>query len=165
MATPVSDIRNLFNQKISLYRELLKCLKQEKNILMKPDVNLLWDISSRKHGLSAKIESVRRVILNTLTDASIHHDMNVVTFRVSKILKLLPEAVSENLKKVHVTLVSIKEEIHQLAKESKRFVEGYLEIINDLIGILANQGNCKAVYGDSSNRVHERTNLFLHKEV
>ena len=165
MATPVSDIRNLFNEKISLYRELLECLEQEKEILKKPDVNLLWNISSRKHGLAAKIESARRGILNALTNASIHHDMNVVTFRISKILKLLPDTVSENLKQVHVTLVGIKEEIHGLAKESKRFVEGYLEIINDLIGVLANQGKNKAVYGEHPSQIPERTNLFLHKEV
>ncbi len=165
MATTASDIQNLFNEKIILYRELLECLRQEKKILMEPDVNLLWDISSQKNALAAKIEDVRRRILNTLTDASINHDMNVAAFRVSKILKILPDTVAQNSKKVHVTLVGIKEEIYQLAKESKRFVEGYLGVINDLIGVIANEGKYKPVYGNSPNQVHEKTNLFLHKEV
>ncbi|MBW1698327.1 MAG: flagellar export chaperone FlgN [Deltaproteobacteria bacterium] len=160
-----STIETLFHEKILLYRDLLETLKQEKESIFKIDVDALWRISDKKQRIASEIEGVRRKILDQLAKASIPHGMDVTTFQVGKILSVLPDTLSQRLRKAHVTLVSLKNEVQNRLEENKGYVGEYLSVLDELIGIITDAGTPKPVYG--KNRCPEAltTNLFLHKEV
>lgn len=166
MEPSVVKIEELIQEKISLYRELLATVQQEKKVLSKSDVDSLWKISQKKQALAAEIEALRRKVLTVLTANSIRHDMDVSSFRMSQILPLLPAETMTNLHKLNATLNLIKANIDGLVQANRRFVEGYLSMVEDLIGIIAGTGQPASVY--ASGRCKEtdcKTNLFVHKEV
>ena len=160
-----SSIERLFHEKILLYQDLLDVLEQEKKAIMDIDLDALWKISDKKQKTALKLEAVRSNILDTLTRASISHDMDAASFQPSKILPLLPEKTAERLQKVNVTLVALKNDIQGLLTENKRFVGEYLGVLDELIGIITNVEHSKPVYGKNTHPQNMATNVFLHREV
>ena len=165
MKMPEVKIETLFHDKILLYNDLLEVLDWEKKSILNLDVDALWKISDQKKKLSIKIEAVRQSILNVLTDASIPHDMDLVSFQTSKVLGMMPEPIRERLGKAHVTLVSLKNEIRGRLEENKRFVGEYLDVLDELIGIITGNGSTGPIYGRRPHPEKFNTNLLLHKAV
>ncbi|MBW1960460.1 MAG: flagellar export chaperone FlgN [Deltaproteobacteria bacterium] len=160
-----STIETLFHEKILLYRDLLETLKQEKESIFKIDVDALWRISDKKQRIASEIKGARQKILDELTKASIPHGMDIATFQAGEILSVVPSTLSQRLRKVHVILVSLKNEIQNRLEENKEYVGEYLSVLDELIGIITDAGTPKPVYG--KNRCPEAltTNLFIHREV
>ena len=159
-------IEELFHEKILLYRDLIECLEQEKRSIVETDVDSLWRVSDKKQAIAVKIEDVRKRILESLDNAGIDHTMEISTFNSSNVVSLLPEENAKQIRMVDVTLIRLKEEIKGMVKANKSFVEEYLSVLDELIGIITNTDQSGQVY--DSNQYYEgqgKTNLFLHKEV
>jgi len=154
-------------QKIMLYQDLSNILELEKESLAAGDVEALWSFSDKNHAVITKITEHRMEILSVLCEAGISHDMNSTTFRLSRLLELLPPERTGRLRNFNVPLMKIKDQINYMARENRRFVEEYLEVLDDLIGIIANAGNPGQVYGNDmqSKTKKQKTNLFIHQEV
>ena len=165
MKIPGSTIETLYHKKILLYQDLLDVLNQEKESIKEIDVDILWKISDEKQKITSKIECVRQKILDELTKISIPHGMDISTFQTAKILSLLPNKITERLRKAHVTLVSLKTEVQVRLDENKHFVGEYLAVLDELIGIITDAGDSKPIYGKSRYPEKMTTNLFLHREV
>jgi flagellar biosynthesis/type III secretory pathway chaperone len=160
-----SKIECLFQEKLLLYRDLLEVLKQERKRILDTDVDSLWEISRKKQEIAGKIEGLRREVLAILTEASIDHDMDGSSFQVPKILSLVPEKIGLGLKNLNLSLTAIKGEINNRVKENKRLVEECLDMLDELIGIIANAGRAESVYDKGRPPANTKTNLLLHKEV
>lgn len=165
METSWSEMEALFHKKIMLYGDLSDILKQEKKSIMEIDIDSLWKISEEKQKIASDIDGVRRSILDALTEASIPHDMDVASFQISRILAVLPKGIGERLNKAYVTLLALKDEVQGFLEENKRFVREYLEVLDDLIGIITDVGGPEPVYDKSRYPVKTATNLLLHQEV
>ena len=165
MGLPGLTIENLLHEKVLLYRDLLDILEQEKKSIQEIDIDSLWKISRRKQEIASEIETARGKILDALKHASISHDMDMESFEIPKILAALPEDVNERLRKVNVTLLSIKDDIQGLLRENKQFVGEYLNVLDELIGIITDSGSREPVYGRDRHPAKTGANLLLHREV
>ncbi len=166
METPADIIKDLLQKKLLLYQDMLACLTLEKESIIKADVESLWDFSEKKHDIASKIEEVRGSILHTLEQNSINHEMDTSAINIGRIIALLPAGTAGKLDSVHVSLLNIKMEVHALSKENRAYVENYLSVLDELIGIIANVGSTGDVYTDSRfNKEKTKTNIFLHQEI
>lgn len=166
MQTPIQTLEDLFYEKIMLYQELVDCLSQEKDFLIKTDIDALWEISDKKLAVVKRIESVRGKILSTLSDASIDHGMDVTSFSLTSLLSLIPREARSPFRKAHLSLVGLKAEIRQRSQENKVFVEQSLDFLDELIGILTNAGGTNDVYTKGRILPNKTQGpVLLHREV
>jgi flagellar biosynthesis/type III secretory pathway chaperone len=166
MQTPIKTLEELFYQKIMLYQELADCLDQEREFLVKTDMDALWEISDKKQAIVTHIESVRGKILSTLSEASIDHGMNAGSFSLAKVLSLIPSEARAPFRKANLSLANLKAETRQRSQENKLFVEQSLDFLDELIGILTNTGKKNEVYSKGQVLPNKaQGNLLLHREV
>ena len=162
----MENLKNLFYEKIMLYRDLLECLKRERELLVRTDVDALWEVSDRKQAIGARIGAVRGEILKALAGAGIDHDMDSASFRLSTVLSLISSRERMGFKKPYMALVSLKNEIRQRSQENKLFIEQSLAFLDELITVIANTDKAAPLYdkgGCLNNKGHHH--LLLHREV
>ena len=165
MKTLGLTIETLFHEKILLYGELLDVLEQEKKSITEIDIESLWRISERKQQLASKIDGIRKKIIRTLKDAAPSSEVNEDRFEISQILPMVPSDIGERLKKVQVTLITLKNHIQVLLSENKRFVGEYLNVLDELIGIITDTGRSGETYGKDRYTGKLNSHLLLHREV
>ena len=158
-------IESLYHEKILLYRELSDLLDQERKTILDIDVDALWRISEQKNDIARKIEGLQRQVLALLDDLSIAHDMDIDSFDGSQVFHLMPNPVKERLHKAHVTLLTLKHETGVRLAENKRYVEEYLAVFDELIGIITHAGHPEPVYDRRRYPAKPSPHLFLHREV
>ena len=158
-------IETLFHEKILLYGDLLDVLEQEKKSITEIDIEGLWGISEKKQQIASKIENIKKKIILTLKDASPSSDVGEDQFEISQILSVVPSEIAERLKKVHVTLLSLKNDVQVFLSENKRFVGEYLNVLDDLIGIITDSGSPGEIYGKDRCSGRLNSQLLLHREV
>ena len=166
MQTQIEILKNLFYEKIMLYRDLVECLRRERDLLIRTDIDALWEVSDRKQSIGARIGDVRGEILKALSDAAIDHDMDSSSFRLSTVLSLIPGRDRVGFKKPYLSLVSLKSETRQRSQENKLFIEQSLAFLDELITLIANTDQAESLYdkgGCLNSKGHK--NLLLHREV
>ncbi|NVL89392.1 MAG: flagellar protein FlgN [Desulfobacterales bacterium] len=169
MQTAIQTLEALFYEKILLYQELVACLKRERDALIKTDMDVLWEIADEKQSIVSRIATVREKILAALSEASIDHGMNVSSFSLADVLALIPQGHrARRFKKTYLSLVALKDEIHQRSRENRLFIEESLDFLDELIGVIVGAADKpKPVYnnGRSLTCGKRHANLLLHKEV
>jgi flagellar biosynthesis/type III secretory pathway chaperone len=139
-------LRDLFYDKILLYRELVENLKEERGYLVKTDMDALWKISAKKQELVSAIETVRQKILSALSTMAIEHGMDVSSFSLSKVVREVSQDHRGMLRKPYLTLVSLKAQTRQLSAENKAFIEESLDFLDEVMGIISGCGVRDGVY-------------------
>ena len=167
MENEVRRLEEIFETKIMLYKDLSSLLEKEKECLPSGDVEVLWSLSDKKHAVITQIAEERMKILGILCEAGISHNMNATTLKLSSLLDVLPPDNTQRLRQYNVPLMKIKDQINLMARENRRYVEEYLEILDDMIGIFTNASKSTPVYGNgmTSGPKKEKSNLFIHQEV
>ncbi|RJP76124.1 MAG: hypothetical protein C4522_19370 [Desulfobacteraceae bacterium] len=160
------ELETLYYQKLERYEELAEVFTRERKILESADLEAMWRCSEEKQKISSQIIKIRQDILILLDQAGIGHHMNETTFHTPAILSLLPKQQSRTLRKIHVSTIMIKNRVHALLEENKKFITDYLGILDELIGIITNAGKQEPLY-DHHRYCHggKKNNLLLHKEV
>jgi flagellar biosynthesis/type III secretory pathway chaperone len=166
MQTAIRTLENLFYEKILQYQDLVECLKKEHTVLIKTDMDGLWEIADEKQLIVSRIEALRSKILTALSEAAIDYPMDAVSFDLARVYSLIPSTHRERFKKPYLSLVGLKDDIQQRSQENRLFVEECLSFLDELMGIIADTGKQDAVYDNgrsSSNK--KQANLLLHREV
>jgi flagellar biosynthesis/type III secretory pathway chaperone len=166
MQTQIQILKDLFYKKIMLYRDLVECLKRERHLLIKTDIDALWEISDHKQSIGARIAAVRAEMLQALSEAGIEHDMDASSFRLSMVLSLIPGRDRVQFKKAYMSLVSLEGEVRQRSRDNKLFIEQSLAFLDELVTIIANTNKAEPLYdgaGCLDSKGHK--NLLLHREV
>ena len=148
----MTSVGTHLQRKILLYRELIDVLLQEQKSLRSNDINPLWQLAQQKRALAQAIETERVNILQLLEQEGIRHGMSSASFRLSQLLKLLPDDICQNLGHVHVTLAGLKQEVGALAHTNRRFVEDSLKTIDALLALFTEGKEPSPVYSRSSFR-------------
>lgn len=166
METSEKFLEALFKQKLALYQELVTVVKAEKKSLSTTDVDSLWKFSSQKQEIASNIEGLRGQVLEILRHYHPHHDLTVSSFHHNRALALTPFKNNRKFKEICMSLSLVKEEVNGLVKGNKAFVEEYLAMMDEMIGIILNADRKNAAYKDPrlDGRRHS-TNMLLHKEV
>lgn len=167
MQTAIQTLEDLFYKKILLYQDLVACLKQERDALIRTDMDVLWKIADEKQSIVSRIATVREKILAALSEASIDHGMDVSSFSLADVLALIPMVHRTRFKKTYLSLVALKDEIHQRSRENRLFIEESLDFLDELIGVIVGAADKpKPVYNNGRSLTGKRhANLLLHKEV
>ncbi len=166
MEASAVKIEKLFQEKIFLYQDLIECLNSEQKSLMDADIDFLWKLSDKKQVISVEIEKARSRILAALDDIPVDHGMDISTFNVAKVLSHIKGDIVIRLRKLEVTLNISKKTVRALAEQNRAYVEEYLDVIDELVGIISNVETSKGVYSKSSYpEMNSKANLLLHKEV
>jgi len=79
-------LEDLFQRKIILYDDLLRCLEKERESLVTINMDALWAISKEKEELCSKIESIRQEIVSV-----VDIDGQDSSLPLNRILGLVPE--------------------------------------------------------------------------
>ncbi len=166
MEASAVKIEKLFQEKIFLYQDLIECLNSERKSLMNADIDFLWKLSDKKQVISVEIEKARSKILDVLDDISADHGMDISTFNVAKVLSHIKSDVVIRLRKLEVTLNISKKNVHALAGQNRAYVEEYLAVIDELVGIISNVEGAKGIYSKNScPEIKSKTSMLFHKEV
>lgn len=166
MQIAIQTLENLFHEKILLYQDLVECLKRERDVLTKTDMDGLWEIADQKQSIAGRIETVRNKILTALSDIPTDRRTDGVSFDLARVYSLIPPMDRERIKKAYFSLISLKSEIQRRSRENKLFIEECLSFLDELIGIITDTGKQGAVYDNRrSSRNKNHANLLLHREV
>jgi flagellar biosynthesis/type III secretory pathway chaperone len=166
MESSANSISTLLNDKILLYQDLIEVLHQEKKTIRETDVDALWHFTQKKQTIAKKIEDLRGQILSVLDTLNVNHGMDLPSFKMEKVMASLPQEIKTRVKQQQITLSGLKFQVRELARGNKAFVEEYLNVLDEMITIIANAGNQDTGYNRSrASKGAVKANLLLHKEV
>lgn len=166
MEITIDHLTKLLEEKIDTYNQLTAVLAQEKTSLENADVDALWKFSEEKQRLATRIAELRTAILSYSKDIGIIHNMNESSFRMATLANLAPKPIARVLHRYHADLISLKKTVQSLSEENKRFVQDYLNILDELLGIITNAGKPAPLYDNRSYcKNSSQTNLFVSREA
>lgn len=145
-------IEALLCRKHELYLELSTVLEAEQKAITEMAVDFLWKAASMKKKLGMEIEKSRISVLAQLEKIGIDHGMVPENFSVSALLHHLtlePKKRAE-LEKIEISLNSIKEDVHRLARNNYRYVQEYLSVIDGMMTTITGAAGQKQ-YGASGS--------------
>lgn len=130
----------LLQREIEVYRDILESVVEEKNILLKPSLELIYESNARKETLILKaklLEEVRSGIVRKIAAAlgKPEQEVNLSALALaadnnrSRLIKESRGVLSPLLKEIH----DRNEKNKQLLDSSLVFVKSSIQFINDLI--------------------------------
>lgn len=160
------SLETLFFQKIMLYKDLVGCLEREREVLVRTDMEALWEIADEKQQIAVRIEAMQKKMTLALIEMKLA-DTTVGVLDHARVYRLIPRVERERFRKSHLSLLNLKSDVRKRTEENRFFVEECLDFLDELIGIFTKGGPYEDSYGKQGrlpNRPGAR-NLLLHKEV
>ncbi len=155
MEKEINRLKGLYLERISLYENLLSCIKKESDNLINRNIKGIWaSLDEKKDILEAIEENNRHFPENKCLNPSL-----------SEITGQDRDAVIQLTRK----LGHLKMEISTRTKENVSFINDTLGFINDIFSALGNKDKKNDTYakfgGSRNKRSSESTNLIYHNEV
>lgn len=148
------NIEKVLQKKLAIYTELTSLLESETNYIVKMDVNSLWSASTRKKELASDIEKVRNSIIFLLNEQEIEHGMDMRTFNLENLIKILPLSAKEkaSLEMIKIAIEGKRNQIRQIASSNRKYIQDYLGVIDGVISTIT---------GSSKNQSYGRRGLSV----
>ena len=151
MEKDINRLKDLYTKRISLYEDLLSCIKRESDDLISQNIKGIWaSLDEKKKILEAIEENNRNFPENTglnpvLTDAP-RQDRDAI---------------------IHLTrkLKDLKMEIGIRIKENVSFINETLGFINDIFSVFRGLDKKPDIYGRNLKKRNGSSNLIYHNEV
>jgi len=161
------DLQNsivyILEDQLALYNDLYELIKEELFWLKKPDLEILQQISQKKHYIVNEIEASRMEMIYVLSQIT---GEDSPSLEPEKILYVVPDFEQDNVRQIFVEIRNIKKDIQILSEKNKVFVEDCLEFIDDLIDIVLGGNEENTLYDNEMNLLKKRNKTgLLHKEV
>ena len=151
MEKDVNLLKDLYMKRVSLYEELLMCIKRESDNLISQNIKGIWSsLDEKKEILEAIEENTRCFPENSRT--------NPVPADIPRHDK---DAIMQSKKK----LMELKQEIGVRVKENISFINETLGFINDIFYSLSNPDRKPDIYGRDLKKRNGSSNLIYHNEV
>jgi len=130
------DFKDLLDKKYKLYLELYDILKEERDALIKVDIDRLFNLSDRKQNVCSSIEQIEDDIRRSKQDYCIDTEFENVL-------------IKERLYKIN----AVRIDIDILRKENSKLITDILEFIDNIISILCVGGDKEIIYDRNCNMV------------
>ena len=155
-------LKDMFQEKLSLYKALKTVCEQEKKYIIDMDVNSLWKTADEKNQLALKIEGVRKMILKLLEENPVRLNMGIESFGLSRIIDVLPfsKTIKFELKKMKIEMDILKQALAVLASENKRYTNEYLSVIDGIFATITGSEN-RDHYTRAGLVLKEKTEKYL----
>ena len=156
----VQRLENLFHEKILQYNDLFHCLNEERESLIRVDLDRLWQISHEKEEICRKLEKTREAML-----LSIDFPEDAKGMTLSQVMEKIPRTSRAAFQKLYLQLVKLKTDIDLIRRENMTFINDSLQFLDDLISIISGEPKRKIFYNDRCHLNSTETNIFLKSEA
>ncbi|MGM0644613.1 MAG: flagellar export chaperone FlgN [Thermodesulfobacteriota bacterium] len=160
-------IKEMLQEKISLYQKLLGILSREKRYIVDMDLDSLWKITEEKQKLARSIEGVKeRILYIAGQQPAIHESGRSVPDLDTVISNLpVPKDTKSDMKKTKIDLDALKKEVSLAASENKEYVEEYLGVIQDIFSKATEKATERKYSSSGSVKQNQQSNHFIRAEV
>jgi hypothetical protein len=151
MEKDINILKSLYMKRISLYEDLLGCIKRESDDLINQNIKGIWSsLDEKKEILEAIEENTRCFPENS--------GLNPVPSDV-------PRQDMDAIMQLKRKLGDLKQEIGVRVKENISFINDTLGFINDIFYALSNKDQKPDTYGRDLKKRNGSSNLIYHNEV
>ncbi|MBN1903845.1 MAG: flagellar export chaperone FlgN [Deltaproteobacteria bacterium] len=151
MEKDINRLKNLYLKRVSLYEELLGCIKRESDNLINQDIKGIWSSLDEKKEILEAIEENNRSFPENYTTSPVPADIS----RNDK------DSIMSFKKK----LMNLKQEIGTRINENISFINDTLTFINDVFNTITNTDKKPDIYGRDLKKRNGTSNLIYHNEV
>jgi flagellar biosynthesis/type III secretory pathway chaperone len=156
----INDLISILEKETSLYEDLLRVLRKERELIASFDVDRLTGIVRRKVELIddlRKLEEDRKAIAGVLGDRFNIRDLE---FTISHLIQNSDVSSSAKLKNCANRLSSIVSEVSRFNKDNGILIERSLKYINDSVRILSSLVEERHTYSPSPTGISLENNQF-----
>ncbi|CAN2046988.1 putative Flagellar protein FlgN [Candidatus Magnetomoraceae bacterium gMMP-1] len=164
MQKKIHSLKQIFQEKIDLCKDLLEYLKKEKSALVDIDIDNIWSISMEKQKILTRLQSLHNDMMAILSKCD--SNLDISSLRFEDILSFIPKEDHLLFKRNQLKLKKITKEISLLSEENKFFVQDCLGFINELIDGLSGSEGPGVMY-DSGMHIknNKNRNLLMYREA
>jgi flagellar biosynthesis/type III secretory pathway chaperone len=160
-------LKDMLEEKLSLFQELKFIFQKEKDCIVNVDIDLLWHTVKLKKDLGLKIAALKEQILSLFKEKYASIDMDMETFSLSKLIEkgFVPGKDKSDITKLKSELIVEMEAIKAMASVNNKHVNSYLLVIDDVFSTVMSVTD-KEQYtrsGPVANR--KKGNCFIRQEV
>lgn len=161
------NLEEMLREKLGLYRDVRQALENEKTAVKDMDIESLWAITDRKKDLASRIKKLRQQILHLVEEKGVRAEMDAETFSLSRLVSLLPVSAEQRsrMNNLRTTIDGEKDEVARLASESKKFVNDYLSVVDDIMGTMVSRAEGRDRYDCYGNVGQGRRSTIIRGEV
>jgi len=156
----IRSLEMLIYEKVLLYEDLRGCLEEERECLIRVDLDRLWELSRRKEALCAGIRDVR-----TRLQAAAGLESSRFSFDFMGILDRVPAEFRPRFHGPHLRLMKSKAEIESLRRENMAFLDESLRFLDEIISIISGKQENRAVYDRNCRLMDAPADAALRREV
>lgn len=151
MEKDINRLKGLYMKRISLYENLLGCIKRESDNLLSQNIKGIWSsLDEKKEILEAIEENNKNLPANT---------------GLNPVLTDVPLKDRDSIIQLTRKLKDLKQEIGVRIKENVSFINETLGFINDIFSSLSNLDKKADTYGRNLKKRNGSSNLIYHNEV
>ncbi len=112
------------------YRQLLDCVRKEKDLLISTDVEKLNENNLQKEQLLYQIKSMDALRVNYATELSTHLGLDVQKVRLLEIAQKIGGTKADKLRTFHAALEMIIKRLTELNQSNAKYAESALKNVN-----------------------------------
>ncbi len=151
MEKNVNRLKDLYTERISLYEDLLSCIKRESDNLISQNIKGIWaSLDEKKEIMEAIEENNRHLPENT---------------RLNPVLTDVPRQDRDAIIHLKRKLKNLKMEIGIRIKENVSFINETLGFINDIFSVFRGADKKPDIYDRNLKKKNGSSNLIYHNEV
>ncbi|MDA3791459.1 MAG: flagellar protein FlgN [Desulfobacula sp.] len=157
------EVKDILEEKLSLYKELQSVLEKEKIYIVDMDVDSLWKIIALKKQIVLKLERLGQETANLLEKRAAELSMDSRSFVLSDFIKKMPVSrkIKSKLSNMKLALETCRKTVSVLASANKKYIRESLVVIDDIFSMAVNNVH-KKEYNNSGSLLanKEKTSLF-----
>lgn len=161
------DLLNLMKEETGQHKELLDLLYRENRAMKNLSLEEMSKCSKLKETIVLKLRMMEELRLSLVEKIADYLEISKDEITLLKIARVVKTPLADEFRRCHQVLSSLVQDIREMNKKNKMFIEHSLESINGYLGLLNNLINPNPVYL-STGKFHKgnRTgNRMIHKEV
>ncbi len=151
MEKDINILKGLYMKRISLYEDLLGCIKRESDNLISQNIKGIWSSLDEKKEILEAIEENTRCFPENSGSNPFPADV--------------PRQDRDALMQLKRKLMDLKQEIGIRVKENVSFINETLGFINDIFSSLSNIDKKPETYNRNLKKRNGSSNLIYHNEV
>jgi len=132
----IDGLCSLLGEEIASYRSVLEDLKQEWKLLKINDTSSLISLLQIKGMHVARIQEIRQAVDQAFDELMIHWAEPNIPKTVFDLSPHVPIPQAKRITHYKNTISRLKQEIHQLNEQNKRFIQENLNFIRGLFSLL-----------------------------
>ena len=151
MTTDIRIIREIYDKRITLFRDLLECVTLERDNLINLDIKTLWALMLKKQKIIEDIETESARLRDLTGDKNHYHD--------------LPTEDRQQFVELSQKLADLKENIRARVTENVSFIKDSLEFFHEIISVFTSSVDTEEPYGPGKKKMKNGPSRIYKNEV